>query len=280
MEVSGKTILVTGAGSGIGRSSAGVFARAGMRVALCGRRLKALEDAKREIEAAGGEAIAMQMDVTDEASVGRAVNAIINQFGTVDVLFNNAGSFRHVGPLWEADATTWWGDVTVNLYGSFLCCRAMLPHMTANGGGVIINMDGGGSDTPNLGASSYACSKTALLRLNEQLAVELQHAGSPVMVFGMNPGFVRTGMTEGLAAHQNGPEWQAFVGELLRRGEGFAPQDCGEAILRLLAIASSELSGRVFFVNTNFDEVEREKSGYADADLNVLRLRRHKTELK
>ncbi len=274
MDFTGKTIMVTGAGSGIGRASAKVFAKAAMKVALCGRRLPLLEEAKREIETEGGEAIAVAMDVQDEASVAGAVNRVLDTWGAIDVLFNNAGSFQHVGPMWEADPATWWHDVTVNLYGSFLCCRAVLPHMIARNTGILINMDGGGSDTPNLGASSYACSKTALLRLNEQIAIELRQVGSDVLVFGMNPGFVRTGMTEGLAAHEKGSQWQTFVGHLLERGEGFAPDDCGKAILRLLSVASADLSGRVFFVNTDFDEVDRCKGQIASEDRNVLRLRK------
>jgi NAD(P)-dependent dehydrogenase (short-subunit alcohol dehydrogenase family) len=274
MDVSGKTIIVTGAGSGIGRAGAKAFAAVGMKVALCGRRMAPLAEALQEITGAGGEAIAIAVDITDGASVSEMVRQVLGSFGAIDVLFNNAGSFKHVVPAWEADATVWWSDVTVNLYGSFLCCRAVLPHMIARCSGVVINMDGGGSDRPNLGGSAYACSKTALLRLNEQLAVELKQVGSPVMVFGMNPGFVRTDMTEGLAAHEKGAEWQAFVGQLFERGEGFAPGDCGKAVLKLLSVASPELSGRVFFVDTDFDEVQSRKGDIAAKDCLVLRLKR------
>lgn len=272
MDIAGKVIILTGAGSGIGRASAGIFAQAGMRVALCGRRAPLLEEAAQEIRKGGGDAIAVATDVTDPASVEAMVRSVLDTWGAIDVLFNNAGSFRQVGPAWESDPAVWWGDVTVNLYGSFLCCRAVLPHMTANGKGILINMDGGGSAGPNLGASAYACSKTALLRFDEQLAVELRHAGSPVMVFGMNPGFVRTAMTEGIAAHPKGSDWQHFVGELIEHGEGHDPGDCGRAVLKLLAVASPELSGRVFFVDTDFDKVQMNKEEYQQKGLNVLRL--------
>lgn len=275
MDVRGKIAVVTGAGSGIGRASAGIFAAAGMKVALCGRRKQLLEEAAAEITASGGEAIALPLDVTDDKSVDEMVRRVLGTWGAIDILLNNAGSFKHVGPAWEADPETWWNDVAVNLYGSFLCCRAVLPLMIGRDSGVIVNMDGGGGSTgPNIGASSYACSKTALLRLNEQLAGELTRRNARVLVFGMFPGFVRTEMTEGLAANANGAEWQGFAGSMIERGEGYRPEDCGNAILKLLSVAAPELSGRVFFVDTDFDAVANDRKRIAEEELYVLRLRR------
>jgi NAD(P)-dependent dehydrogenase (short-subunit alcohol dehydrogenase family) len=274
MDLQGKTAIVTGSGSGVGRELARTFARAGANVVCCGRRASRLRETLAMIEAGGGTGLAVPTDVTDWAQVQSLVQAALQRFGQIDLLFNNAGSFRHVGPVWAADPEVWWSDVSINLRGSMLCCRAVLPHMMARDTGVLINMDGGGgAGGPNIGGSAYGCSKAAIVRFSEGLARELEQVGSAVLVFCMNPGFVHTEMTESLIDTPEKRAWQVHVPRLMGSADEKPPDACARATMRLLHIAGRELSGRVFDVDTDFDEVERRKAEIQAGNLYVMRRR-------
>jgi NAD(P)-dependent dehydrogenase (short-subunit alcohol dehydrogenase family) len=275
MDLRGKAAIVTGAGTGIGRELALGFAAAGARVACCGRRGQPLRETADLVARRGAEGIAVQTDVTEPASVAAMVRTVVDRFGAVDILFANAGSFASVGPVWTADPETWWRDVTVNLRGTMLCCREVLPRMMERNSGVIVTMDGGGgADGVNLGGSGYGASKAAIVRFTEGLARELERAASRVLTFCINPGFVRTAMTEGIAAAPLGKEWQGFVGKWLKAGQSMAPDACAKATIQLLSIASPELSGRAFSVDTDFSDIERRTSEIRAKNLLVMRLSR------
>ncbi len=272
MDLAGKTAIVTGAGSGIGRELARAFAREGANVVCCGRTASRLDESVALIEAEGGTAVALPTDVTDWSQVQRMAAHVLDRFGQIDLLFNNAGSFGFVGPVWEADPQVWWADVTVNLYGSMLCCRAVLPHMIERDTGVLINMDGGGgAGGPNVGGSAYGCSKAALVRFSEGLARELERIGSSVLVFCMNPGFVRTAMTESLISTPQGRAWQPHVSRTMGSDREMPPDACARATLRLLRIAGPDLSGRVFDIHTDFKKIDRRRAAIRKRNLYVMR---------
>jgi NAD(P)-dependent dehydrogenase (short-subunit alcohol dehydrogenase family) len=274
MELAGRTAIVTGAGSGIGRELACEFARHGARVACVGRRPDGLDETVRSIASQGGTALAIPTDITERSQVGHMVDTVVDRFGAIELLFNNAGSFGAVGPIWDVPAEEWWQDVTINLLGTFLCSQAVLPHMRAQDRGVIINMDGGGGAYgPNVGGSGYGASKAAIVRLSESLARELERDGSSVLVFTMFPGFVRTAMTEGLVTTEARADWQPFVKDAIARNVGKLPSDCAAATMRLLAIAGPELSGCSFDVETDFDEVDRLRAEIAREGSLTMRLR-------
>jgi len=271
-----KVAIVTGAGTAIGRELAKEFARNGAKVACCGRTRETLEETVNMIKSSGGQAVAIPTDVTDQAQVHSMVRETVNCLGPIDILFNNAGRFNSVGAVWNAEPDNWWQDVTVNLFGSFLCCREVLPHMMEKNSGIIINMDGGGGSTgPNLGGSAYGCSKAALLRFSEGLARELEKEGKKVMVFCMNPGFVTSEMTRNLLRTPEGEKWQAFVRELMQSPDRKEPDACAKATMQLLKIACPELNGRTFTVDTDFDKVKKERAAIKQKNLYVLR---YKTE--
>lgn len=271
MELKGKTAVVTGAGTGVGRELAIEFARAGANVVCCGRRVGKLRETVRLIEQAGGKGRSEPLDVTKWDEVRKMVETTVAAFGRIDILFNNAGSFRYVGPVWEAEPEIWWHDVTTNLLGSMLCCRAALPHMIKERSGVIITMDGGGGSLgPNVGGSAYGCSKAALLRFTEGLAAELARESHPVLVFCMMPGFVRSEMTDYLTETPERKKWQAHVEPLRGSPSDFPPQACAKATMKLLAIAAPELSGRIFYVDTDFQRIAENKARIRDEDLYVM----------
>jgi len=182
------------------------------------------------------------------------VSQTLEAFGSLDVLFNNAGSFAAIGAVWEVDPDAWWNDVTVNLRGTMLCCRAALPHMLKRNSGIMINMRGG-DQIP--GGTGYSCSKVGVTRFTELLARELKREGSAVLAFTMGPGFVRTEMTELQLQTPEGQKWLPSSRAAVEQGRDRAPEDCARAVVRLIRAACPELSGGSFGPDTDFDAAVR-----------------------
>jgi NAD(P)-dependent dehydrogenase (short-subunit alcohol dehydrogenase family) len=257
MDIKGKTAIITGSGAGVGRETAREFARQGARLVCCDLRGELACETVRLIESEGGEGLALSTDVTDKSQVDAMVKQTCERFGSVDILFNNAGSFNCIGALWEVDADSWWRDVTVNLRGPMLCCKAVLPGMMSRNEGIIINMYGGGATWPLAGGSGYGSSKAALLRLTDTLARELESVGSAVMVFAMAPGLVRTEMTELQVTTEAGKQWLAGTADAFDAGQATEPDQCGKDSLQLIRHARPELSGRIFIVGMDFADIAR-----------------------
>jgi len=138
--LAGKVAFITGAGAGIGRASARLFAEEGASVVIAEKNAEAGALVAKEIEAAGGRALAVATDVTDEDSVVRAVEAAVARFGAIHVLFNCAGgSIPQDGFVTDVDLSVWDHSIGLDLKGTFLCCRHVIPRMIAAGGGSIVN---------------------------------------------------------------------------------------------------------------------------------------------
>jgi 3-oxoacyl-[acyl-carrier protein] reductase len=186
--------LVTGASEGIGRVIALHLAANGYRVAAAARSTERLEELAGQV---GVHPITL--DVTDEEAVHEATFRIEGEIGPVELLVNNAGTAGHPGVSWEFQPDEWWRILEVNVMGSFLCCRALLPHMTRRGSGRIVNLSSGAAVFPipdDFGAiinSAYMASKAAINRFTEALAAEARPHG--VSVFAISPGTVKTNMT-------------------------------------------------------------------------------------
>ena len=252
MDMKNKVVIVTGAGSGVGRALAREFAARGARVVCVARRADRIQETAAAIGADGGAALAVQTDVTDILQVKHMVAQTLDAFGRIDVLFNNAGSFSAIGAVWEVDPELWWRDVTVNLRGTMLCCRAVLPYMLKQNSGILINMTGG-NQIP--GGTGYSCSKVGVVRFTELLAKELKHEGSAVLAFIMAPGFVRTEMTEFQIQTPAGKKWLPSSQNAFDQGHDRPPEDCARATVELTRVACPELSGGTFGPDTDFDKV-------------------------
>lgn len=250
MDVKDSVVIVTGAGTGIGQALAKEFARHGALVVVTARRENRLRETVRAIESQGGKARAMPADVTDKQQVNRLVSETVAEFGRVDILFNNAGSFAALGPVWEVDPDLWWRDVTVNLRGTMLCCRAVLPHMIEQGRGIVINMTGG-NQIP--GGTGYSASKVAVVRFTELLARELRAKESSVLAFIMGPGFVHTEMTDLQIRTAEGREWLPSSSNAVNTGGDRPPEDCARATMQLIRVACPELAGKTFGPDSDFD---------------------------
>lgn len=163
-----KTAIITGGGSGIGLATAQALSREGYRVGVIGRRADVLRSAVEAIIQAGGEAWAAAVDVCDQAAVEAFVAATIDRFGKIDLLINNAGSFK-LTPFADMTLTEWRDTLDVNLTGAFICAKALWPHLD---NGHLINVSSVAGVQPYPGCAAYSASKYGLIGLSEVLALE------------------------------------------------------------------------------------------------------------
>src|SRR6267378_3366061 len=169
----GLVAVITGAGSGIGAASALAFAREGARIVVADLNKVGAEETVGDVRELGGEAEAVQVDVTDKMQVERLVAAAVERFGRIDVMFNNAGLPQAAIPFEESSDDLYNRIFDVNVRGVFYGCRAAIPHMKAHGGGVILNTASTAGIRPRPGLAVYNASKGAVITLTKALAVEL-----------------------------------------------------------------------------------------------------------
>jgi NAD(P)-dependent dehydrogenase (short-subunit alcohol dehydrogenase family) len=260
--------IVTGAGRGVGRAIAESLATAGAAVGLAARSHRELEAVADRLGRAGARALAVPTDVTDRLAVDRLVDAIVQAFGPPDLLVNAAGAWGEVGPVETADADKWWRDVEVNLRGTFLCTRAVLPLMTSRGVGRIVNVSSYAAIAPRPHATAYSASKAAVLRFSDSLAAELE--GSGVRVFAVSPGFVRTRLVDDVAASEAG---RRYLPELVTRTEALEPERAGYLVAQIAGGRLDPLGGRFLHVLDDVEDLLRRIKEIEEKDLYTLRMR-------
>jgi 3-oxoacyl-[acyl-carrier protein] reductase len=192
--LSGKSAIVSGGGTGIGRAIAIALAKEGVKVVLCGRREAPLDEVVQEVLGMGGQALGVKADVSDDTDIDRVVNSAMDVFGSVDILVNNAG-IGGGGAIHTHSVREWDEILAVNLRGPFLMSRAVLPAMRSKRSGHIVNIssESGLEYYPEDGA--YGISKHALNVLGEYIQRENQELG--IRVDTICPGMVVTEMTQG-----------------------------------------------------------------------------------
>jgi len=181
VKLAGQVALVTGAGRGIGRAVAVAFAREGARVILAARSGRELASVQGEIEAAGGAALAVTTDIRQEPAVAALVSRALAEGGRIDCLVTAAG-LAAFGPVADVKTEDWDQLIAVNLRGAFLCCRAVLPAMTAQRGGTIINIGSIVTSRTLQGSAAYTATKYGLLGFSRVLAEEMRPHGVRVGV--------------------------------------------------------------------------------------------------
>lgn len=240
--MSGKVCMITGAARGLGEAIARRFHADGWRLALCDVNGEAVGKVAAGFEASGGRAIGLKVDVTSEGDVQSAVDAAVAAFGSIDVLVNCAGILKHL-PIEKMSLEDFESVVRVNLTGTFLMCRAVVPVMKRQGRGKIVNMASlaGRTGRPGVGVN-YAASKAGVIALTQTLAREAGPAG--VWVNCLAPGPVLTELTK-----QVGPEvfakWN--VGRAVNK-DGL-PADVAEAVMFLASDASDWITGVTLDIN-------------------------------
>jgi 3-oxoacyl-[acyl-carrier protein] reductase len=234
--------LVTGGTRGIGRSIALALARTGYRVAVNyivePERASAAVD---ELVATGTEAVAVEADVGDPSAVGRMVGEVVDRFGRLDVLVNNAGTQTWT-PLLEVTPEEWDLVIRTNLTGTFLCTQAAARHMRTRGGGSIVNIGSGCNKVPFPGLVAYTASKGGIEMLTKVSAVEL--APVHIRVNCVAPGAVDVERTR-----LELPDYAGTWGRLTPIGRVGTPEDIADAVVFLVSPASSYVTGQTLNVD-------------------------------
>jgi NAD(P)-dependent dehydrogenase (short-subunit alcohol dehydrogenase family) len=245
VDLSGQVAIVTGAGRGLGRAFASALAGAGAHVVITSRSERELAEVVETIQQAGGTATAFAVDVTDRAAGDGLVARSEAQIGPIDLLINNAGVARALGAIAEVDPDAWWREVEINLRGPQLYMHAVLPAMIQRRRGRIINVASGAGLNAVENMSAYAVSKTALIRLSENAAVENQAHG--LAIFVISPGPVLTSMVDyGMRSPEVGrraPDVQAYFKDLYAKDRFGRIEDAAALVLLLASGQADALSG-------------------------------------
>ncbi|SDW26657.1 NAD(P)-dependent dehydrogenase, short-chain alcohol dehydrogenase family [Albimonas donghaensis] len=189
MRLQGKITLITGSGSGIGHETAKLFAAEGATVIVADRNAEAAEAVAGELRAAGAEAAAFTVDVSDEAQVQAMIGFVVEKYGRLDVLVNNAG-YGIAGTVATTSLADWKALMSVNVDGVFLGCKYAVPVMEKQGGGVIVNTASGGAIVAIYDRAAYTASKGAVAALTRAMAVD--HADANIRVNCIAPGTIET----------------------------------------------------------------------------------------
>ena len=243
MSVAGKTAIVTGAGTGIGRATALLLAQRGARVVAAGLQPERLNETVDAITSAGGEAIAVDADLSDPTAIEQVAAAAQDAFGGTDVLVNNAAVYP-IGPWHEMDAAQWDAVFATNIRGYFLMARAVRPQMIARGGGAVVNVASVTFFTGNALLLAYVASKGAVIGFTRALAREAGPEG--IRANAVAPGAFPTAATE-IHADQEGL-WRDVLEaqSIKRRGE---VEDVARAIAFFASDDSSFVSGQTLLVD-------------------------------
>jgi NAD(P)-dependent dehydrogenase (short-subunit alcohol dehydrogenase family) len=253
-----RSVLITGAGRGIGKRLAMGFAQAGARVGLLARSQAELDLAKLEIEQAGGNALRIRADVRDLEQMQAAVDRMRAVFGGLDVLVTAAGVQGPIGPFLSARPKAWNETIDINLIGTVNACRAALPPMIERRSGKVLLIVGGGSGHSRPNFSAYAASKAAVVRFAECLADEVRDQN--VQVNAMSPGGAYTHMTDEIlhAGEERAGRREIEDAEQIRVTGGVPPEKQIQLALFLASERSNHISGKLIHVNDDWKRFERD----------------------
>jgi NAD(P)-dependent dehydrogenase (short-subunit alcohol dehydrogenase family) len=244
-KLAGKTAVVTGAGSGIGRAAAVLFAREGAAVAVVDLNAEAAKDTAGEIAASGGTALPVVANVADRLQVTSAFEQIRNEYRRVDVLYNNAG-VNSAGSVIDATEDDWDRSFAVNAKGTFLCSQAAAPGMVAAGGGSIINQGSVAALAGIANFASYCAAKGAVVALTRSMSVDLAPRGVRVNV--ICPGTVYTPLMEPMLRARGGGDMAAGLALTVAKypiGRLGTPEEIAAVALFLASDDSSFMTGSV-----------------------------------
>jgi NAD(P)-dependent dehydrogenase (short-subunit alcohol dehydrogenase family) len=242
-KLKGQVALVTGAASGIARAVAVVFAREGANVMAADTSVSGGMETVDQIRAIGGNASFAELDVTQAAHVNRVVQTTLDQLGGLHILFNGAGILAY-GTVLETDEDAWQKMIGVNLTGTYLCCRAVLPHMIQQGRGAIINVASTtGSHDACARAAAYVTSKGGVTLLTKAMAID--HAKEGIRVNALCPGPTDTPM---LRKAKTPTELDAFA-KTLPMGRLGQPVELAQAALFLVSDDASFVTGALLHVD-------------------------------
>ena len=243
-DLTGKVALITGGSRGIGLAIAEAYAAAGARLALASRKQEAVDAAAETIRQAGGEALAVAAHTGDGAAVEALVARVVELYGGIDILVNNAATNPHFGPFLTAEDSHWDKILDVNVKGYFRVAKACIPVMRQRGGGKIINMASVAGLEPQRMMGVYCVSKAAVLMMTQVLAAET--AADNIQVNAIAPGFVKTKFSQVLWSTPDVHD--RLVGAIPAGRMAEAEEIAGIAVY-LASAASSFTTGATFVVD-------------------------------
>ena len=246
--LNGKVAIVTGANQGLGLEISRKYVNAGASLVMSARNGDLLKRAQKELSCGlvPGQVIeVIPTDVSDIQSVEQLLKTTLQRFGRIDILVNNAGIYGAMGPIEEVDWTQWIKAIEINLFGSILMCRAVLPAMKEQHKGKIIQLSGGGATNPMPNISAYAVSKAAIVRFAETLAEEVREFN--IDVNSIAPGALNSRMLDEVLAAGQEKVGQAFFDKSIKQKEsGGAGFDKGAELAVFLASdASNGITGKL-----------------------------------
>ncbi|OJH83184.1 SDR family oxidoreductase [Serratia marcescens] len=243
--LNGKVAVIGGASSGIGRAAALLFARQGATLVLGARRERLLAELVEDIRREGGRALAVAGDVRDEAFAERLTATAVDEFGGLDIAFNNAGTLGPLGPSLARSASEWRDVLETNLSSAYYSAKYQIPAMQARGAGsVIFTSTFVGHTAAFPGTAAYAASKSGLIGLTQALAVEF--GGHGIRVNALLPGGTDTAMGRQMS---NTPAALAQVAQLHALKRLAMPEEIAQAALYLASDASSFVTGTAMLVD-------------------------------
>ncbi|MDF0751386.1 3-hydroxybutyrate dehydrogenase [Marinobacter sp. 71-i] len=253
MRLENRIALITGAGRGIGRAVAEQYGREGARVAVADLTLESAQEAVDAIEQAGGTAMALAMDVTDENAVDRGVAAIVEKWGGLDIALANAG-IQHIDPVHKLAFADWSKVMSVHLDGAFLVTRAALKQMYAGGGGTMLYMGSVHSLEASPLKAPYVAAKHGMLGLCRAVAKEGAEHGVRSNI--ICPGFVRTPLVDKQIPEQSkelGISEEEVISKVMLKntvdGKFTTLEDVAELAVHLAAFPSAALTGQSIVVS-------------------------------
>jgi 3-oxoacyl-[acyl-carrier protein] reductase len=277
MEISlvGRNALITGASQGLGLAIAHAYVKAGAGVLICARDGSPLEKARRQLAelASPGQVIrSLAADISHSDDVDGLMDFAKRIFPSIHILVNNAGIYGPKGNIEDVDWREWVRAIEINLYGSILMCRAVLPQFKAQNYGKIIQLSGGGATNPLPRISAYAASKAAIVRFAETLAEEVREYR--IDINSVAPGALNTRLLDEVLAA--GPEkvGQSFYERSLKQKEqGGAPLDKGAGLALFLASSASDgITGRLLSaVWDPWEQLQKHRAELERSDIYTLR---------
>jgi NAD(P)-dependent dehydrogenase (short-subunit alcohol dehydrogenase family) len=247
----GRSVIVTGASSGIGRAAALAFAAEGAKVLVADLNAEGAQTVVKEIEEAGGIAVAVTGDLSDQAVVDQVAETAVERFGGVDVLVNNAGIMDRMSALADVDDAEWERVIRVNLTAPFLLTRAVLPHMLAAGKGAVVNTASEAGLRGSAAGAAYTASKHGVVGLTKSLAVMYRKQG--IRANAIAPGGTQTGIVVDADRAAHGPA--ALGPHFVNVGKLAQPEEQAAAIVFLASDAASNINGVVLPVDDGWSAV-------------------------
>jgi len=271
MILKGKVSIITGGSGGIGRAVASAFAKEGSNMVLTSRTRSQLEEVRNDLGNYSSIIEVFETDVSNPKHVNRLIAFALERFSTIDILVNCAGIYGPIGLITDIDCDKWIETVNINLYGTFLCMKAVLPTMIKNRKGKIINFSGGGATSPFPRFSAYAASKAAVVRLTETIAEEVKEYTIDVNTIA--PGAVNTRLLDQVLQAGEAAGKDFLEKAIRQKREGGIPPEKAAALAVFLASSKSDgLTGRLISaVWDDWEEMSKRIPDIMPSDLYTLR---------